>query len=237
MNNDNIWPEERKLTGQPGGCLKGCVILGVIATVAALVVVGTIAYFGWKFVNEGISEDPVKVNAWLQEVVTAEVPPGYEVKMGMRWWAFKLIVVGPEGKRITEEGQEDFTQFMVSAVPGVDFDTLKQEFKKNREHRNGRRQQEDLSEEDVELTIGTQTRTGQKHRWTDQGVEWTEYDVLLKPGVLFVAMGPTEDFDEGAMKAFLASVKTNAEEPETPAQGVEPAEKVTPEPAAPGDTP
>lgn len=244
MNSDNVWPEERpQKPGQPGGCLRGCVIFGIVVTLAGLVVLGLVGYFGWKFINEGISKDPKTLAEWKAEIVSAEIPAGYETKMGLRFWPATLLYIAPVDQKLGENGDEDFTQFILFSLPGMDFDALRDAYEQQRRRRNGNRKQEELAEEKFEFIVGDSPRRGMKRSWKDNQEEWVEYDVLLQPGVLFVAIGPAAKFDKEAMDQFLASVKPSSiddelpgEMPEAPLEAKEESKPPVVEPAEASDS-
>lgn len=230
MSDGNVWPEEQKNnTRQGGGCLRGCLVMGIVVVVAGLIVGGTLVFFGYQIFSKGFSQDSATINGWLQDTVASEIPPGYEAKLGLSFWNLRLIFIAPADKAMGEEGKDEFMQFIVCSFPGLDFDTLRDQFDEQHRRRSGNKDVEELKEEDVVLTVGTTPTQGRKRSWKQEGTPWVEYDVLVKPGVLFVAMAPADRFDEPAMTAFLASMKVEAKEEEAvkEQENAEPVEKGT----------
>lgn len=195
------------------GCMKSCAV-GCFVILVVFAVGLFILYRNSKF---GKSTDPVEVAAVLKETIDAEIPPGYEgkmsVNMSMFGFGFKMIMILPKEAKLDDDdaepdkqvqGKGNYTFLMLLSMFGADEETLKKAF----QDKGGPAQQVGKAPE-VKLTlrVGNKDVPATKIETTQNGVQSIQYQTVVKPGVLFIGMGPADKFDKKAMDAFLASVK------------------------------
>lgn len=241
-SDEGPWPAEMKSNADRGGCLRGCFVLGGITALILAVVLGAVAYLGYRFFRNASSTDPVVVNQWLQETVPCVIPAGYEAKLGVNF-VIRIISIGPPNAKSADfEGLPDFTMMVVFDFPGVDLDGLRARLDETRNRQQAEEPAKDKVESTVTLSVGGRPTQGNRREWTAKGKRWLGYDVLLRPGVLFAATGPIHNFDRAAMDSFLESVALPTEsgapastDPANPAATADPTVPISiePDPTAP----
>lgn len=226
---DRFWPEPPpRPTSKGGGCLRGCLIATGVLFVLFLILLGVGGYLVYKFVEEGIEDDPVVLRQWLAETVPCKVPDGYECKFGIRFVGVRAIGIFPKSLDLEDEGKNDgkgedpdgprpqgpefdgsareHTLFFVISAKYLRVEDVVREVKKQlgdelREEGKG-----ELSVKKVDLKVGERSVEAVRTDWISEGKKITQYELPLKTNVLFLAIGPSETFDQNAMKEFLASV-------------------------------
>lgn len=228
-------PKQKKGIGCFGGFLIGCGILFLILLIAG----GIGGYFLYSFVKGGYTDDPVKINQWLQEVVECEVPAGYEGKMGLNYslgeFRMKLLMFLPVAASLESE-DPTFTRFIVfEGPPGADQSELEHQFEQGFENQMRNNPQikgqkgERTESERVDIQVGEHMHKATRSIYTEGDKRLLSYMLSVKDGVLVVAFGPEEGFDMESFNAFLRSMKVPAPPEEAPS--------LEPEEAAPQEDP
>lgn len=189
---------------QSSGCMRGCVIAGIILLVLALIVGGAI----WWFVNQiqkGVTDDPVEVERRLRErFPTADLPEGFVGRMGLRVRLFfeMDVMVFAKGELDVEDGKigEGAALILLSAkVPG--------------------NQQADINLENISQGGKVVEKRKMKFEvddhyfdafWqrveTQKGRTITQLQVPLDENLIVVMQDSGDEVDEKALRHFLRSI-------------------------------
>lgn len=225
----DYWPDQpppRRTTS--GGCLRACLVVFLVGIVLTIILGAGIAYVGYRFVKEGIERDPAKIEAMLQTMLPSTMPPGYEAKIGFHLLGTTTVFIAPdEPDRHDPDPRADETDFegtarkktifIVFAAPALDLNQLRESFESSMRRQGKKADRQNAKSEPVQVNVGGVAKEAKRSTWTQDGQGMISYDLVPKPGVLFVAMGPQGDFDQASMDAFLASVRAAEAAPKPPA--------------------
>jgi hypothetical protein len=190
--------------------MKGCLIAFAIVVVAIVAIVIAVIWFV-RDLAKGITNDPQEVVKQLHErYPTAQIPDGYEGKMGMHIkfiFDMHMVILGKDNAEVNEGGHGfsgDLLMLFSVSVPGA-------------------------KEEDLEKSLAQMNQGGEvieKHRYTVRAGDY-EFEgfkqtmerraggerikspqilVQLGPSSFVIMQGTDDGVDEAALREFLSSI-------------------------------
>lgn len=196
-----------------GNCLRSCLIgCGVLFLLGAIAV-GVGGFFVARFVKNAIVQDPIRLNRLLARIVPLQVPPGYAPAVGFEFtfqgFDFRMVTLMPAGAIDNGPQANKATIFLIAQGTGMDENALGQAMRQRGgigpqiDDRNAKRSE-------VEVTVGDRKELATRvESVDDDGNQILQYLVMLRPGVMLIALGPGERFDQEAFESLLKSVETD----------------------------
>ncbi len=200
-----------------GGLLKFCLACGCL--VIALGLFGV--FMAYRAARQMFSMDPPTVEARLQSIVPATVPPGYSGMMAMKipFTPIEMAIVAPEGFAQNQGGQQPPLMVIVMKIPeGADARQMRQQLQQAAAQQGG-----GGAGPPGEIQVEAEEQTTVKIRGEDvavvtqigrqNGVPTKQVIVSLPPApgsneaVIIMGMGEESKFDQAAWDAFLNSVR------------------------------
>jgi hypothetical protein len=202
---DAYAPEPRS-GGGGGGCMKGCMIAGVILLVIAVLIGAGIWWLG-RQLTSGVTRDPQEISKRLQErYPTAKIPAGYEGKVGMRIklvFEMDLMVFTKGDAEVGDEGQVfagDSLMFMSMNVPGAKQEDIDRGMQGMNQGEVVVKRPYTVKAGEYEFKASYQKMKGRNNE------EHPQIVVPLGGGAVVVMQGTGEEVDEAALKEFLLSI-------------------------------
>jgi hypothetical protein len=187
------------------------IVLGIIGGLAILCIcVSVVAYFALRkagqAIEQAVVEDPAKVAQVAQDIVDYNLPPGYGEKFAMSLLGFDMVAFGPAN---STDQMIMLMQFPKNA--GLNQAQMEQQLKESLRQQTGQQNVQTQVVDQVEATIRDQavTLTISEGTGSDGTVLRQMSGVFQgKNGVvMLMIMGDKQRWDQGAVNAFLASLR------------------------------
>lgn len=207
--------------GGRSGCLFGCMLGCGIAALLAIVVIGALVWFGYRFASQSMSQDPVKIEQWAKDIVPCAIPGGYEGKFGMDFTfsgvGVKIAVIAPQevDYQAGHAADDEHTVFVLMGAMGMgEEDAAGQLQMQQQQHNWGGRQDPPHKTTRVEFAVDGRKLPATKSEWLKgDEVEAIAYQLMLRPGVMLFVHGPGKEFDQKAFDELIASIKLLPDQP------------------------
>ena len=206
------------------GCLIGCGVVCLLGVLLAAI--GGIMLYRWG--KQGISEDPVTVGGWLEEIAQCRTPDGYAPRFGMNYTVagagMKIIFIAPEEVAHMDdmEGWGKKTAFIVFSMPGVPEEAVREAFE-NQEQQgfmgsppNGT-DVSTLETKTVDIQVANGIVKARRSVRTADDESTISYDIFIRPDAMLSAVGPVDEFDQEAFETLMNSITVpDAEDDQEP---------------------
>ena len=185
--------------GIVGGLAVLCICVAVIFFVAA----GSVG----SMMTQAITEQPDQVAELAQEMVDYTLPAGYSEQFGMSFFGFNLVAFGT--------GRSSDNQMLVlmqfPQALGLDQAQMERQMQQSLEQQTGQRNTSLEVVEETTTIIRDQTvRLTIREGSDSNGVTMRQMTGTFQGkegGVLLMIMGRTQDWDQAAVDAFIASLR------------------------------
>jgi hypothetical protein len=205
------------------GCMKGCMIAGIILLVIAAIIGAGIWYL-YSRIAGGVTQDPQEIaKRMLERYPTAKIPAGYEGRMGLRVklvFEMDLMIFTKGDAEVNEEGQVfsgDSLIFMAMNMPGAKQEDIDQGLKNFNQGEIIEKRPYTVKAGEYEFKASWQKMKGRDKQ------DHPQILVPLGGGAVIILQGTGEDIDEAALKEFLLSIAKDV--PAAKKTGDQPPEK------------
>jgi hypothetical protein len=186
------------------------IVLGIIGGLVFLCIcVGIIAYVALnqagQAIEQAVTEDPAQVAQIAQGMVEYNLPSGYREQFGMSFFGFDVVAFGPD----STDQMIVLMQFPESA--GLNQAEMEQQMKQSLQQQTGQQNIQMQVVEQIEATIRDQRVPLTISEGTNSaGTVIRQLSGVFqgKNGiVLLMIMGEKQRWDQGAVNAFIASLR------------------------------